>query len=51
MMKNAYIDCLDLTSVWWRRRPVCTCGRTAVAAEETGSRGVDGGKGEQQSRK
>jgi hypothetical protein len=55
MMKNAYIQCLDLTSVlrWqrrrrpmcvierrrWRRRPACTRSRVAVAVKEAGSSG------------
>jgi hypothetical protein len=61
MMKNAYIYCLDLTSVWrWRRRrrltcaverrwrrPVCALGR---AAEEIGSSGVDCGREDRRSR-
>jgi hypothetical protein len=50
MMENAYIYCLDLTSVWqrqrrrrsacvverWRRRRLaCARGRAVTAAEET----------------
>jgi hypothetical protein len=55
MMKNAYIQYLDLTSVlrWqrrrrpmcvierrrWRRRSACTRSRVAVAVKEAGSSG------------
>jgi hypothetical protein len=39
MMKNAYIHCLNLTSVWWqqrrrRRRPACAHGRVVAVADE-----------------
>jgi hypothetical protein len=59
MMENAYIHCLNLTSVWWRwrrrrlacviegrrwrRRSACSRGRVTAAVEETGSSSVDGG--------
>jgi hypothetical protein len=49
MMENAYIHCLNPTSVWrrqGRRRPVCTHGRAAVVTEETSSNGFDGGGGD-----
>jgi hypothetical protein len=55
MMKNAYIHCLNLTSVWRqqrrrRRRPACAHGRVVAVVEETGSSGVDGGRRARRSR-
>jgi hypothetical protein len=49
MMENVYIHCLDLISVWRRRRrrrPACARGRVAVAEEETGSSGIDNSGGD-----